>query len=65
MIIIIISDFIADATGKLVKLNSRSSKIYVEYMSDWPRANNYIKKLNKMQVSNKIFHLCHISYVLF
>lgn len=42
-------EMIADATGKLEKLNKRSQKIYVEYLSDWPRQQNFIKKLQKMQ----------------
>ena len=41
---------IDDASGKLEKLNKRSQKIYVEYLSDWPRQQNFIKKLQKMQV---------------
>lgn len=44
-------ELIADATGKLEKLNNRSNKIYVEYLSDWPRAKNFIKKLQKMQTA--------------
>ena len=40
----------ADAKGKLNKLNKRAGKIYVDYLADWPLAENYLKKLYKMQV---------------
>ncbi|CAG5103376.1 Oidioi.mRNA.OKI2018_I69.chr1.g745.t1.cds [Oikopleura dioica] len=42
-------ELIADASGKLTKLNQRTQKIYVDYLADWPRADNYIHKLHKMQ----------------
>ena len=41
-------EMIADANGKLEKLNKRSSKIYVEYLTDWPRQQNFIKKLQRI-----------------
>lgn len=49
------TDYIKDAKGKLAKLNSRSQRIYVEYLSDWPRAENYTKKLYKMQSALSAF----------
>jgi hypothetical protein len=48
-----IIELIADASGKLQKLNQRTQKIYTEYLADWPRADNYIHKLHKMQVRQK------------
>ena len=39
----------ADAKGKLVKLEKRAQKIYVDYLAGWGRAKNYIHKLSKMQ----------------
>jgi len=45
------ADFIEDASGKLKKLNSRTAKIYVEYLANWPRVDNYVHKLSKMQDS--------------
>jgi len=44
-------ELIADASGKLQKLNQRTQKIYIEYLADWPRADNYIHKLHKMQTA--------------
>lgn len=44
-------ELIADASGKLTKLNQRTQKIYIEYLADWPRAENYIHKLHKMQTA--------------
>jgi len=44
-------ELIADASGKLTKLNQRTQKIYIEYLADWPRADNYIHKLHKMQTA--------------
>ena len=50
VLIICLLEMTADAKGKLNKLNKRAGKIYVDYLADWPLAENYLKKLYKMQV---------------
>ena len=40
---------ITDASGKLKKLGSRASGIYVDYLGGWSRADNYRHKHDKMQ----------------
>ena len=38
-----------DASGKLKKLGVRAAGIYVDYLGDWSRADNYRHKHDKMQ----------------
>lgn len=40
---------ITDASGKLKKLGVRAASIYVDYLGDWSRADNYRHKHDKMQ----------------
>jgi len=42
-------ELITDASGKLRKLGARAAGIYVEYLGDWSRADNYRHKHDKMQ----------------
>ena len=42
-------EIITDASGKLKKLGSRASGIYVDYLGGWSRADNYRHKHDKMQ----------------
>jgi len=42
-------EIITDASGKLKKLGARAAGIYVDYLGDWSRANNYRHKHDKMQ----------------
>lgn len=42
-------ELITDASGKLKKLGARAAGIYVDYLGDWSRADNYRHKHDKMQ----------------